>query len=566
MPLNSFIRFSILVLSSLIVSTAFGQCPPVSEGNLPETKMIKNVITPTIKEPNPAEKLDTNGKIRIDKTKKQPVNPDSTAPIPAKKPEREKQINTVVSKNVGFNGPLTIQVPGVASSSKIIQQDGRIIIVGGSDIFNGEEVEQGIFLTRLEKDGTPDPSFGNYGSVLINLYTKNKISNNTSPSIALSPTGKIIITRTLTDKFPGNIPGTLVAVVRMDQNGTLDPTFGNGGIVLTTIKDKFEANSVAVQRDEKIVVGGSARGIDRKNNITCATLVRYQYNGQLDNTFGTAGVESVVLNIGQPATPSRESSFSSIFIQENGLIVAVGRIYPAWFERDQSSKMLIMEFLPTGEPNPAFGKAGTTMLTFDAPFQSFSAESVMVRENGKILVGGIAELWKGDAGQSSIYDVAFAFVQLRQSGELDATFGKAGKVIANITPRIAVNTSEQPLNYLRKVMLDPSGDIYAVGYAHGRLGTTERAINIVALNSNGSLKRNFGNKGLYSSINTFTPWRLDFGFDALLTSDGRLVISGSHWKITEHSGFEDAIALWAFSINPGPTGCPFPIMKKERMK
>lgn len=543
----------VILVSSLVVSTAFGQCPPVPEGSLPQSENIAHVIMPTKKVFNSAAHVPANVLMPVDLTKKPRVIADSAVLSFVMKPALVKAPNFVVGKDVGFQGPVSIQVPGAGLTSTIVEQDGRFIIVGASDTFNGQVNEQGLFLARFEADGTPDPSFGQGGSTRIILFAQNHMANNSSPSVALSPNGKIVVVRTIDDMFPGNEPGTRIAVVRMDHDGSLDPTFGNGGLVYTTIKNQFRAGSVAVQRDDRVIVGGTSGHSGNCLDEPCtmfATLVRYQSNGQLDPTFGSAGVVRITWFVGQPAVLSRASSFSSLFVQENGLIVAAGTIKSGTENLVGTTKMLIAEYLPTGELNPAFGSNGATMLTFDGPYQYFDASSLAFRENGRILAGGTASLYEVFQDRSQIIDQVFIFAQLTPGGELDATFGNAGKVVININP-LGGGSPSRPLDQLTKVMLDPSGDIYAAGIAWV-LGNPEKAIDIIALRSDGSLKQIFGKAGLFC-FGTYSPWHMSLAQDALLTSDGRLVVSGTHWPDEKEP---DAFVLWAYSIKTGLAGCP----------
>jgi len=550
MSLN-FITVGILVLS-LPVSSAFGQCPPVSDGKMPQSEKIAQIILPTKKVFNSFAIVPSDVLMPVELTKQPRFIADSAVLFSAKRSTSTMQKNFVANKGVSFSGPISIQVPGPGTKSKIVEQDGRFIIVGASDTFNGQENEQGLFLARFEADGTPDPTFGQGGSTRIILFAQNHISNNLSPSVALTPDKKIVVVRSIVDIFPSCGDGTRVVVIRMDHDGSLDPTFGNGGFVFTTIKNKFDAGSIAVQRDGKVVVvGSSGQRNTCGDELTAmfATLVRYQSNGQLDPTFGNGGVVRSIWLVGQPALISMESNFSSLFIQENGLIVAAGTIETGEF--GATSEMLIAEYLPTGELNPVFGSNGATMLTFDGPYQNFGASSLVVRENGRILAGGNAFLYQGNSAGSTLFDQAFVFAQFTPSGELDATFANTGKVVVNVNPRPG-SSPLRPLDDLVKVMLDSKGDIYAAGMASAPGGKSEYAIDFVALNSDGSLKKNFGKGGMYS-FGTYIPWHIEIADDALLTSDGRLVISGTHWP--DHHN-PDAFVLWAFSIKPGVAGCP----------
>jgi uncharacterized delta-60 repeat protein len=545
-----------ILVASLVVPSAFGQCPPVPEGSLLQSGEIARVTLATRNGNSPAAHLPADVLIPLNLTKKTRVIADAAVLASDASPALARRLTTkvIAGKEVGFPGPVSITVPGAGLASNIVEQGGRFIIVGGSDTFTGQANEQGLFLARFEADGTPDPSFGQGGSTRIILFAQNKMVNNSSPSVALSPNGKIVVARTITDKFPGNLPGRRVAVVRLDPDGSLDPTFGNGGLVYTTIDNHFEALSVAVQRDDRVVVGGQS---GHTGNCPCtrlATLIRYQSNGQPDPTFGSFGVaRATLVVVGPPPTLSRESSFSSIFVQENGLIVAAGQVQTGTEKLVPSAKMLVAEYLPTGELNPAFGSSGAVALTFDGPYQKFDASSLAFRENGKILAGGSASLYEVSPGQAILVDQAFVFAQLTPGGELDATFGNAGKIVVDVNPLIGVSPS-RPLDQLYKVTLATSGEIYAAGIAGGPVGTSDEAIDIVALRSDGSLKQDFGKAGLFS-IGTYSPWHMWLAQDALLTSGGRLVVSGTHWPDFHHP---DAFVLWAYSVSPKPgqATCP----------
>src|SRR5687768_8077944 len=68
-------------------------------------------------------------------------------------------------------------------------------------------------------------------------------------------------------------------------DGSLDPTFGTGGKVMTDFGSTDEGLAVALQSDGKIVVVGKSYD---GSNFDFA-LARYNSDGSLDTTFGTNG-------------------------------------------------------------------------------------------------------------------------------------------------------------------------------------------------------------------------------------------------------------------------------------
>ena len=109
---------------------------------------------------------------------------------------------------------------------------------------------------------------------------------------------------------------TGVPTIFFAQQGSLDNTFGTNGKVITAFGDfGDQGNSVAIQDDQKIILGGYTQG-----SFTTAdfALVRYLSSGDLDPTFGT---------LGKVTTPIEARSVgTSLSIQSDGKIV-LGRIF-----------------------------------------------------------------------------------------------------------------------------------------------------------------------------------------------------------------------------------------------
>src|SRR5215472_2979931 len=75
----------------------------------------------------------------------------------------------------------------------------------------------------------------------------------------------------------------------MGQAGSLDPTFGTAGVVTTNFggTDNTIANAAAIQSDGKIVVAGA---VPNKQGVGQQGLTRYNTDGSLDSSFGTGGI------------------------------------------------------------------------------------------------------------------------------------------------------------------------------------------------------------------------------------------------------------------------------------
>ena len=106
--------------------------------------------------------------------------------------------------------------------------------------------------------------------------------------VALQTDGKIIAAGTVFVAFdPGESSNTDFALARYNPDGTPDATFGNGGQVSTDfVGFEDDAFSVLIQPDGKIVAVGSANDPATFYDFAAA---RYLSNGTLDTTFGVAG-------------------------------------------------------------------------------------------------------------------------------------------------------------------------------------------------------------------------------------------------------------------------------------
>lgn len=179
-------------------------------------------------------------------------------------------------------------------------QDGNIIGVGY--IENGTNTEFAI--TRHLPNGSPDTSFGTNGTVStgIEYYAA-------ACAVALQPDNYIVVAgftfdeATYTRKF---------VVARYDTNGNLDPHF-MGGIVVTPINYGAEAHAIVIQPDGKIILGGTSIG----NRCWQWTLVRYNNNGSLDESFGNKGIATF--------SPGKQTAgITSLVLQSDTKLIAAG--------------------------------------------------------------------------------------------------------------------------------------------------------------------------------------------------------------------------------------------------
>jgi uncharacterized delta-60 repeat protein len=134
-----------------------------------------------------------------------------------------------------------------------IQTDGRIVAVGSTGFTTVGQEDNDFALARYNQDGTIDPTFGDEGKLETHLGQ----GANAAKGVAIQADGKIVVAGWSTG-------GGDIVVARHEVNGSLDPTFGDGGTVLIPIgmQQGWVIHPAVFQADGKIVAIGS-RGLAR---------------------------------------------------------------------------------------------------------------------------------------------------------------------------------------------------------------------------------------------------------------------------------------------------------------
>src|SRR5437764_2965929 len=368
-----------------------------------------------------------------------------------------------------------------------IQADGKLIVVGQTyknNDFSGED----FVVTRYNTDGTLDTTFGSGGRVRTDFPGLAAVPS----AVVIQADGKIVVAGGAFPlfTFAGNFQ-----VVRYNSNGSLDRSFGNGGIVTTTFPEGSYAFDVALQPDGKIIAAGTVfvDFIPGEPSNTDFALARYNPDGTPDATFGNGGQVSTDF-------VGLEDDAFSVLIQPDGKIVAVGSAdSPATYY-----DFAAVRYLSNGTIDTTFGVAGKVSTDFGD--QNFDrARSAALQPDGRIVAAGFAISQNGGAQN-------FAVARYTSNGILDATFSRDGKT------QIDFGNCCQSAT---KILLQNDGKIITVGGSNGE--SSEDDFLLARLNSRGSLDATFGVGGQV---------RTSFGDlhgganGAALQSDGKIVAVG----------------------------------------
>jgi uncharacterized delta-60 repeat protein len=343
--------------------------------------------------------------------------------------------------------------------------------------------------------GSLDPTFGSGGIVTTTIGTAAQVN-----AVTLQTNGDIVAAGVSADSSGNN----LVTLARYLPSGQLDPSFGTGGIVTTRVGKTLAhysptyngaAETVAIQADGKIVVAGDAAMPTKQDPSAAALcLVRYNSNGSLDTTFGTGGIALAQVNANE------SEMIHSLALQSNGDIVAAGFA---------GSAFLVARFTSNGSLDTTFAHGGV----FSDPSLGVAAQAngVAIQPDGKILAAG----HNGTTASGQEVEL----VRLNSDGSLDSAFGTGGKVLHQFS------TSTNPVSDASGLALQSvngQSDIITVGQVTYTSSTGSRlsGAGIERLQPNGSIDTSFGTGGLTLNPNVGSP------SGVAVQTDGDLLVSG----------------------------------------
>ncbi|MBO9664701.1 hypothetical protein [Dokdonella sp.] len=355
----------------------------------------------------------------------------------------------------------------------VVMPDGRILTCAplGANGPSGTD----FLVVRYLADGGLDTSFSFDGKVTVDFGGSNDQCN----AIALQSDGKIVVVGST--NAAGNSD---FAIARLNADGTLDTSFGNGTGKVVVAFDNGGTNAdigggIAIQPDGKLVAVGMANSASNGDDFA---IVRLLPDGTRDPAFNLTG--RVIVGFDFPASSNKTDEASSVAVDPagrilvggvaqtvgNGLDFAVARLLPngqldADFDGDGratigfdlgasgndlcyrmllrhdgrivligaadtssssavNNDMAVARLMPDGSPDVTFGIGGKTVLSFDLiPNGADGAFAGVEQSNGKLIIGGIAQHNLSPLGMKG------ALARLNADGSLDGQFGTFGKVL-----------------------------------------------------------------------------------------------------------------------------------------
>jgi uncharacterized delta-60 repeat protein len=291
--------------------------------------------------------------------------------------------------------------------SAITQGDGRIVAVGTL-----RQLEQSwsprLFVARFEADGSPDLTFGN-GGIISNVPLER------GRSVIQQTDGQLVAVGSYQDD---------VVLIRLNQYGVADAAFGSGGIVQLDLGGEDLGLGLIEQADGRLVVAAQSirDELDRDSDIV---MLRLDQDGTLDPTFGRSGRIRIEFPDAQPQESNWESA-SEIAEDNSGRIVISGYRFHERVPNFVAANLVLARFSSDGVLDATFGDGGIVELPYGGNTTSLKPYALRILPDDGILVaGGIG----GETGWGVLVPGDGFVARFSSDGDLDASFGSDGLVI-----------------------------------------------------------------------------------------------------------------------------------------
>ncbi|GGK34871.1 hypothetical protein GCM10008955_31010 [Deinococcus malanensis] len=282
---------------------------------------------------------------------------------------------------------------GETEASAVVQQpDGKVVAVGSMYSFG---IDTKTVVARYNSDGSLDPSFGSAGTAVLNLIIRSAdspVGFEKHSAVALQKDGKILV--------GGGTSGLTPLMARLTPTGALDPTFGNGGVVIVPELEVGEVTELLVLSDGRFLVNGSR------------AVRRYHPNGTVDTTFANAGTLERQEN--------GQRYIADIALQSTGQILVL------------TSNGYLKRFTADGQLDTSFGTNGQIGYeVWRSAYQEFSGVAVAVLPGDHFLVGLSGRTISAGGGsryEPPVVDDDSMLVKHEPNGAPISSFGTGGRV------------------------------------------------------------------------------------------------------------------------------------------
>lgn len=345
----------------------------------------------------------------------------------------------------GDRGVVKTLFDGHAESAQAfdVQPDGKIVVLVNTlrGATNGTHAHA---LARYHADGSLDATFGQGGKVTTSIPNADIFG----AAVRVQPDGRLLVAGVAVTSYVPAPDGRQFTVTRYRADGSLDATFGQGGLKRTFPHGSYAwpgGEGLAIQPDGKIVAAVLGAENPERGAGSRLRVMRLRPDGSPDPSFNHGRVTNV-------AMPAAMALLSGLAIQPDGKIILSAVAPPGADDPYDRADVRLTRLNADGTLDQAFGHEGG-FLVVDVAFPGRNrAAALAVQDDGKILVALSVNLPEPSQPVS-------ALLRYMPDGLVDFAFGNHGAVVASHT-----DPSRQP--YASKphaIALQPDGKILLGG-------------------------------------------------------------------------------------------------------
>jgi uncharacterized delta-60 repeat protein len=265
----------------------------------------------------------------------------------------------------------------------------------------------------------------------------------------------------------------------------------------------YKPRDMLVQPDNKFIVASDVTVVI--GDTAYISLIRYNSNGTIDNTFGTNGKVTTGFDGGL-------CGVKALTLQADGKIVAVGFFNRRVNGISQDIDFAVLRYNSNGTLDTSFDADGR--VTTDFGSTNDVAHAVAIQSDGKIVVAG-------DSKQSGKIQTFLA--RYNPNGALDASFNGIGKLATTMINDVNDRFITLAIVDDNKIML---GKRTFTDYGQIQVTGTQ----VIRYNSDGNLDTSFGGGGRVSEVGS-TPIHRVF-------KNGKMLVANNIFRSITGGGFK----------------------------
>lgn len=358
---------------------------------------------------------------------------------------------------------------------------------------------------KQAEPGALDPAFGG-GSGRVELPFPGV--DGTGPSAILPlPDKKLLVAMSSMGYNPAK-------VARLNENGTLDNTFGFGGVVdlpLLVAPERFMPNHLCQLDDGGWLVSGGAGFVSYPARMA---VIRLRSNGELNTDFNQTGMrifntaDFTTSGVSDDLSGPETTAFDGIpkvvvkaAVAQDGKIILVINRGVAYLPTG-----IVLRLNPNGSMDTTFNQTG--FLNIEIPGVSEQANrprDVLIQPDGKVLVCGDYNL--NESGHLAAFVIRYD-----HNGKLDDQYGNRG---------VASFSGDKGRASFYSMKLATNGGTLVAGFLYD----SKFSGMLVALNLSGRLSPDFNNGQPLISDFMELSWAW-LGFQA----DGKIMVTGLGYR------------------------------------